>query len=65
MQQIPIYELYFNEIEEPTFLDIALYKMYKWNNGTSVLKGKLNKLIYKLEQRKYGKCHEEKLIEGR
>lgn len=45
---IPFYELYFANIDNPSILDIILYKLYKYNRFNI-----FNKLIYKLEKIKY------------
>lgn len=54
MQTLPLYEIYFNLIEKPTFRDIILYKCYKLNNEEGLLKGHLNRVIYALEKKRYG-----------
>ena len=60
--KIKLYEIYYNQIEDPTFLDLLTYYAYKLND-TKLFKNKLTNIIYKLESIKFGKNHQEKLIE--
>ena len=59
--EFKLYEIYYNNIEDPTWLDLLTYYIYKLND-TKLFKNKLCNLIYKLEYKKFGKCNE-KLIE--
>lgn len=62
MNNIKLYEIYFSQIKDPTFVDFITYYAYKLNDS-KLLKGKLTSFIYKLEHKKFGD-HKEKLIEN-
>lgn len=58
-EPIPVYELYFNAIKEPSFLDILLYNLYRINCD-----GVFNRLITNIEKIKFRNAPEnEKLID--
>lgn len=57
--QIPFYELYYGNIQNPTLLDLITYKLYKHNKNN-----RFNKLIHLLDKIKFRKIkHNDKIIE--
>ena len=60
--KIKLYELYFNPLSSKSIIDKIIYYAYKLND-TKLFKNKLTNIIYKLESIKFGKNHQEKLIE--
>lgn len=59
MKNIPFYEIYYANIENPTLIDIITYKLYKYNYFHI-----FNKLIYILDKHKFrNKSVSDKIIE--
>lgn len=51
-KEIKLYEIFYSQLDDPTWTDLVTYYAYKLND-TKLFKGKLSKLIYKLESKKY------------
>lgn len=55
---IPFYEIYYANIQNPTFLDYITYKLYKYNKNN-----RFNKIIYWLDKIKFRHAKSDKIIE--
>ena len=54
---IPFYEIYYANIKNPSLIDLITYKLHKHNKNN-----RFNKLIYYLDNIKFGSTDKEKFI---